>query len=80
MKFKPDEINSFLTYARILDPDSKLGIFDRLESYYGAPSLSYQIIHRFIEFMVPFYDEYIAWLYDRSDKVVKRDSSVIYYN
>ena len=36
LKFNPDEINSFLTYARILDPDSKLGTFDRLDSYYGA--------------------------------------------
>lgn len=80
MQFNPNEINSFLTYARILDPDSKLGTFDRLESYYGAPSFSYQNIHRFMKFMVPFYNDYIAWLYDHSDKVVKRDSSVIYYD
>ena len=80
MKFNPDEINSFLTYARILDPDSKLGTFDRLDSYYGAPSFSYNDIHRFMDFMVPFYNDYIAWLYNHSDKVVKRDSSVIYYD
>lgn len=80
MKFNPDDINSFLTYARILDPDSKLGTFDRLDSYYGAPSFSYNDIHRFMEFMSPFYNDYISWLYDHSDKVVKRDSSVIYYD
>lgn len=80
MKFNPDDINSFLTYARILDPNSKLGTFDKLDSYYGAPSFSYQNIHRFMEFMTPFYNDYIAWLYDHSDKVVKRDSSVIYYD
>ena len=80
LKFNPDEINSFLTYARILDPDSKLGTFDRLDSYYGAPSFSYNDIHRFMDFMVPFYNDYIAWLYNHSDKVVRRDSSVIYYD
>ena len=80
LKFDPDEVNSFLTYARILDPDSKLGTFDRLDSYYDAPSFSYNDIHRFMDFMVPFYNDYIAWLYNHSDRVVKRDSSVIYYD
>lgn len=80
MQFCPDDINSFLTYARILDPDSKLGTFDKLDSYYGASSFSYHDIHRFMEFMAPFYNDYISWLYSHSENIVERDSSVIYYD
>ena len=32
--FDPDLINRFLTYARILEPDSKLGTYDHLHKYY----------------------------------------------
>ena len=32
--FDCNEINRFLTFARILDPRSKLGTFDRLSSYF----------------------------------------------
>ena len=32
--FDCDTINRFLTFARILEPDSKLGTFDKLDTYY----------------------------------------------
>lgn len=32
--FDPNEVNRFLTFARILDPHSKLGTYDRLDRYF----------------------------------------------
>lgn len=32
--FDPDQVNRFMTYARVLEPDSKLGIYDHLHRYY----------------------------------------------
>lgn len=78
--FDCDQINRFLTYARILDPRSKLGTYDRLDTYFEKPDFSYQHIHRFMKFLYPHFDEYIEHLYKESDTIVQRDNSVIYYD
>src|SRR5690606_7268569 len=39
--FDPDTVNRFMTYARILEPDSKLGTYDHLDRYYEKPSFKY---------------------------------------
>ena len=36
-----NKICEFLTYARILDPASKYGTYDRLDSYYEKPEIEY---------------------------------------
>ena len=78
--FDPDEVNRFLTYARILDPDSKLGTFGSLSSYYGEPIFGYQHIMRTLDILAAHYDEYISWLYDKSTQIVKRNTSVCYFD
>lgn len=78
--FDPDEVNRFLTYARILDPDSKLGTFDRLDTYYEQPDFQYQHILRTMDIMSEHYDEYISHLYKYSEKIVKRNTSVCYFD
>ena len=35
--FKPDLVNRFMTYSRILAPDSKLGSFEKLNTFYEEP-------------------------------------------
>lgn len=78
--FDPNEVNRFLTYARILDPDSKLGIYDHLDHYYEQPSFGYQHILRTMDILSAHYDEYISHLYEQSSNVIKRDNSVCYFD
>lgn len=70
----------FLTYSRILDPCSKLSIWNGLASYYEQPTFDYQHILRFMDLLEEHYDDYLTWLYQNSNTIVKRDSSVIYYD
>ena len=75
-----DEINRFLTYGRILEPKSKLGTFDRLDTYLEEPNMQYQHIERFLPIMSKYYNEYITHLFEGSNKIVERDTSVCYYD
>ena len=70
----------FLTYARILNPASKLSTWGDLENYYEKPGFGYQHIPRFMDVLYDCNDDYLKWLYQKSDAVVKRDSSVLYYD
>jgi len=70
----------FLTYARILDPSSKHATWDRLHSYYEQPDFDYQHILRFMDILEKDYNDYLAWLYKNSNSVIKRDTSVLYYD
>ena len=73
-------IARFLTYARILDPQSKHATWDRLDTYYEQPDFDYQHILRFMDILEAHYDDYLVWLYQNSNQIVKRDSSVLYYD
>lgn len=78
--FDPNLIHRFLTYARILEPDSKLGTFDHLERYYEEPSFEYVHILRTMDILANHYDEYISHLFKSSNRIVKRDTSVCYFD
>lgn len=78
--FDPNEVNRFLTYARILEPDSKLGTYDHLDRYYEKPSFGYQHVLRTMDLLYEHYDDYISWLYQQSNNVIKRDNSVCYFD
>ncbi|MFQ7552696.1 MAG: hypothetical protein ACLRMZ_23345 [Blautia marasmi] len=78
--FDCDNINRFLTFARILEPRSKLGTFDRLSSYYEQPSFDYQHILRFMDLLENNYSGYLEQLYHGSFNVVKRNTSVCYFD
>ena len=78
--FDPDMVNRFLTYSRILDPDSKLGSLEKLERFYEEPSFGYQHILRTMDLMHEHYDEYISYLFRASGRIHKRDTSVCYYD
>jgi len=78
--FDCNTINRFLTFARILDPRSKLGTFDRLDSYYEQPSFEYQHILRFMDLLEDNYDNYLEHLFINSGNIVKRNTSVCYFD
>lgn len=73
-------VNRFLTFGRILDPRSKLGTFDRLDTYYEQPDFGYQHIERFLDVLEENYDPYLEHLFQNSENVVKRDTSVCYFD
>lgn len=73
-------VNRFLTYARILDPDSKLGTYDKLNSYYEQPDFNYMHISRTMDLMYDHFQDYISNLYEKSSKIVKRNTTVCYYD
>ena len=73
-------IQRFLTYARILDPLSKFATWHKLNNYYEKPDFDYQHILRFMDLLDENYDDYLAWLYRQSNSIVKRDTSVLYYD
>jgi transposase len=78
--FDPDTVNRFVTFARILNPTSKLGTFDKLHSYYEKPSFGYQHILRFMDVLEDNYDSYLEHLFSNSTNVVKRDTSVCFFD
>ena len=78
--FDPDLVNRFLTYARILFPDSKLGTFENLSRFYEKPDFHYEHILRTMDLLSDHYDDYIAHLFKNSNKIIKRDTSVCYFD
>ena len=80
MTFDCNTINRFLTFARVLDPKSKHGTFDDLDTYFEQPSFGYHHILRFMDVLYDNYDEYLHRLFVNSNKVVKRDTSVCYFD
>jgi hypothetical protein len=78
--FPCNDINRFLTFARILDPESKLGTFDKLNTYYEQPAFDYQHILRFMDILEENYDGYLEHLFTNSENVVRRDTSVCYFD
>jgi len=80
MTYSCNDINRFLTYARILDPASKRGTFDRLDTYYEQPDFGYHQILRFMDLLEEHYDAYLEHLYEHSNQILKRDTSVCYFD
>ena len=75
-----NKICQFLTYARILDPASKYGTYDKLDTYYEKPQIEYQHMIRFLDILDRNSDQYLKHLFDNSENIVKRDTSVMYYD
>ncbi len=78
--FDPDQANRFMTYARILDPDSKLGTYDHLHRYYERPDCEYIHLLRTMDILEQNYDDYLCHLFDKSQSIVERDTSVCYFD
>lgn len=79
-KFNCDEILRFLTYDRIMNPRSKLAACKYLDTYYEQPVFTHQQTLRFMDFLEEHYDHYLEHLFINSNNIVKRDTSVCYYD
>lgn len=75
-----NEINRFVTFDRILEPCSKLGTFKHLDSYFEAPDIQYHNILKHHSLLAENFDDYIGHLFTNSNNIVKRDTSVCYFD
>lgn len=78
--FDPNLVNRFLVCSRILDPDSKLGTYQHLAGYYEQPEFNYMHIMRTMDILEGHYDDYISHLFQKSCNIIKRDTSVCFYD
>lgn len=80
IKFDCYTILRFLVYSRILDPGSKRRTWERLEKYYEKPSFDYHQILRCMDVLNDNYNEFLKWTYEKSNSVVRRNTSILYYD
>ena len=80
IEFVPDMVNCFLSCARIISPSSKRGAHLHLADYFAQPDFDYVHILRTMDLMEKNYDEYIRHLFKHSSDIVKRNTSVCYYD
>lgn len=78
--FDPNLVNRFLTYARILEPESKFATLRHLDAYYEQPDIQYQHIHRTLDLLAENYTGYLRQLFRYSCQFTKRDTSVCYFD
>lgn len=75
-----NEVNRFLTFSRILDPSSKLKMFQNKEHYFEKPQFDYHHIERFLDVLYDNYDDYLEKLYSGSNNIIERNTSVCYFD
>lgn len=78
--FNPNLINMALTILRILDPGSKLYSQSKLDTLYGNIDFPYQAIPKFMDILEENYNEYLTFLFESSNKVIKRNTNVCYFD
>ena len=75
-----NDVNRFLTFARIIDPSSKLHTVMNKDYYYECPDFEYQHVERFLDVLYENYDNYLNQLYEGSNNLLNRDTSVCYFD
>ena len=78
--FDPNQINMVLSVLRTIDPGSKLYSHSKLSSLYGDFDFPYQAISKYMDILEENYDEYLAYLFDSSNNVIKRNTSICYFD
>jgi len=79
-KFDLNEILSYLIYARIIYPSSKLETFKQCQNFIEQPKFKLHDEYRALSYIAENMDYIQEQLFNNSKKVVKRNSSVIYYD
>lgn len=78
--FNLNDITIFLVFDRILYPKSKLATVNNLNFYYEKPEFSHQNVLRAMDVLSDNYDLFLNHLFTESNNIVKRDTSVCYYD
>ena len=79
-QFDLNEILSYLVYARIIYPSSKLETFKQCQNFIKQPSFKLHDEYRALNYIADNMDYIQKSLFNNSKKVIKRNSNVIYYD
>lgn len=78
--FDMDLINRFLISARALYPGSKLATVKILDNFIEEPVFDHQHVLRYMDILEENYDAYLEHLFNTSNNVIKRNTSVCYFD
>ena len=78
--FDLNEILSYLVYARIIYPSSKLETFNQCKNFIKQPSFELHDEYRSLNYIAKNMDFIQEELFNNSKNVMKRNSKVIYYD
>lgn len=79
-QFDLNEILSYLVYARIIYPSSKLETFKQCQNFIEQPSFQLHDEYRALSYISQNMDFIQEQLFNNSKKVIDRNSNVIYYD
>ena len=79
-KFDLNEILSYLVFARIIYPSSKLETFKQCQNFIEQPTFKLHDEYRSLSYLAKNIDFIQEKIFENSKKVIKRNSEVIYYD
>ena len=79
-QFDLNEILSYLVYARIIYPSSKLETFKQCQNFIEQPKFKLHNEYRTLSYIAENMDFIQESLFNNSKKIIQRNSSVIYYD
>ena len=79
-QFDLNEILSYLVYARIIYPSSKLETFRQCQNFIEQPKFKLHDEYRALNYIAENMDFIQEQLFNNSKDVIKRNSSIIYYD
>ena len=78
--FDLNEILSYLIYARIIFPSSKLETFKQCQNFIEQPNFKLHDEYRALSYLAENIDYIQEQLFNNSKKIIERNSKVIYYD
>lgn len=78
--FDFDLINRFLVIDHILSSGSILETCKHVSNYFEKPDIQYQQMFRFLDILAENFDGYIEHLFEKSNKLTTRNTSVCYFD
>jgi len=79
-KFDLNEILSYLIYARIIYPSSKLETFKQCKNFIKPPTFNLHDEYRALSYLQENVDYIQEKIYENSKKIMNRNSRIIYYD
>ena len=79
-EFDLNEILSYLVFARIISPSSKLETFKQCQNFIKPPTFKLHDEYRALSYLASNLDYIQEKIYENSKNVIKRNSKIIYYD
>ncbi|MCH3916864.1 MAG: IS1634 family transposase [Spirochaetia bacterium] len=78
--FNMDKVFQMLIYARIINPDSKLGTFSSRETFFEPMDFELQHVYRTLDYLFRWRSGLVRHLNNQMKKQFKRDTTLMYYD